>query len=118
MRTVRIEVEPLEDAASVVSLFGEHDIQTAPELRRRLQEAGVRGPVIVDLERAEFIDSSILGVLVNAARDAAASSRGFSLCVPEGTAASVRRVLEVTGIDGALPVATSRERALELAGES
>src|SRR4051812_49489060 len=52
----------------VVVVEGEHDIYTAPTLRERLDEAlGRGGGIVVDLTGATFVDSSVLGALLDAA---------------------------------------------------
>jgi anti-anti-sigma factor len=53
----------------LVSLEGEHDLSTVEELRDKLQAIFRTGTtVVIDLSRATFIDSSTLGVLINADR--------------------------------------------------
>ena len=52
----------------VLTLHGEHDVSTEPSLAEELERvAAAGGPVVVDLSDAQFIDSSILRVLVSAA---------------------------------------------------
>ena len=58
-------------AARVVELSGEHDVSTASELAGALAVAVASGDaVIVDLRRATFADSAILGAIVRANRNA------------------------------------------------
>ena len=60
-----IGVEP-EGEIVVLVLHGEHDLSTAPDVRTEVDRAvGSGRDVIVDLSATEFIDSSILGVLVS-----------------------------------------------------
>ena len=55
----------------VVGLSGEHDVSTAPELERALAMAVASGdPVVVDLRRTTFADSSILGTIIRASTQA------------------------------------------------
>lgn len=54
------------DATTVVELHGEHDIATAPELRRLLLTTMTACTVEVDLAACRFLDGSIIGVLVGA----------------------------------------------------
>src|SRR4051812_49498030 len=55
----------------VVVVEGEHDIYTAPTLRERLEEAlSHGGGIVVDLTAATFVDSSVLGALLDARRRA------------------------------------------------
>ncbi len=95
----------------MLTISGEHDLNTAPELRSQLDEAmkGDRG-VVVDLSPATFVDSSILGVILDGRRRAAAADRGFAVAQGSG-AEAVTRVLEITGLRAELPVYESREQA-------
>ncbi|HEY6770983.1 MAG TPA: STAS domain-containing protein [Solirubrobacterales bacterium] len=99
----------------MLTISGEHDLSTAPNLRRRIDgllEEGV--PMVVDLSAATFIDSSILGVILDGRRRAADSQVGFAVARPSGSEA-VDRVLEVTGLRAELPVHARREEALQAA---
>jgi anti-sigma B factor antagonist len=51
----------------VLAAHGDVDVSTAPRLRQELVEiaAGGSGPVVVDLEGVDFLDSTGLGVLVS-----------------------------------------------------
>ena len=75
----------LDDTAGdvvVVVVEGEHDIYTAPTLRERLDEALDRGGgIVVDLTAATFVDSSVLGALLDARRRALEAGQGFVVCV-------------------------------------
>ena len=75
-----------DDAGDVVVVVveGEHDIYTAPTLRERLDEAiGRGGGIVVDLTGATFVDSSVLGALLDARRRALEARQGFVVCVGE-----------------------------------
>ena len=63
--------------AVVVTIRGEVDLATAPELESCLQRAFTDGPdgVVLDLEGLTFIDSSGLRVLVALAKDARSRRR-------------------------------------------
>ena len=101
----------------MLTITGEHDLSTAPELRRRLEEVLSEGTgVVVDLSRATFIDSSILGVILDAKRRAAEAKVGYAVFHTNG-ADPVDRVLEVTGLRAELPVHTAREAATSAALE-
>ena len=68
----------------VVVVEGEHDIYTAPTLRERLDEAlGRGGGIVVDLTGATFVDSSVLGALLDARRRAIEAGQGYVVCVGE-----------------------------------
>jgi anti-sigma B factor antagonist len=97
-----------------VVVRGEHDIYTAPSLRDRLEEALTARPagVIVDLSGATFLDSSILGALLEARRQALESSVGYVVCLGEEPEPGVARILEITGLVPVFPVVRSRDDAL------
>jgi len=110
----------LEDAADdvlAVVVEGEHDIYTAPALRERLDEALARegGGVVVDLTAATFVDSSILGALLDARRRAQERSQGFVVQVGAGAEPGVQRILDITGLIPVLPVVGDREAAIAAA---
>ena len=90
-------------------------MSTAPELRRRLDELlEERTSILVDLSGATFIDSSILGAILDGKRQADDASVGYAVVHADGTGA-VGRVLAVTGLRTELPVHTDREGALNAA---
>jgi anti-sigma B factor antagonist len=96
------------EGVHVVSLRGELDLATAPELRKVLEDEldGVE-PVLIDLSDCEFIDSTGIAVIVRAwqqrqGRDGASDLGGlFGLCAPEK---QVSRLLEVTGVDSSISI--------------
>jgi anti-sigma B factor antagonist len=96
--------------ALVLSLAGELDLYNAPALREALQRAVERSPkrLVVDLAEVTFVDSTILGALVEArsqlGRDA------FALAAP---GVEVRRALEVSGLDGHFTVYDRIETAID-----
>ena len=98
----------------VVVVIGEHDVYTAPSLRERIQSVvQEKGPFVVDLTPATFVDSSILRVLLEARRQAEESGLGFAVALGNGEGPGVRRILEVTGLIEVFPVLATREEALE-----
>jgi anti-sigma B factor antagonist len=111
VRTGELALERNESGLAVVTISGEHDLSTAPNLRRRLDILLDEGTAtVVDLSPATFIDSSILGVILDARRRAAQSGIGFEVVHSNG-ADAVDRVLEVTGLRAELPVHARREEA-------
>lgn len=107
----RVETEDL-DGVRVVSVVGELDQATLPDLEGPLEQAvDAGGSVLVDLSDCSFIDSSGLGALVSTReRLLESEDRGFGICCPD---AQVRRLLEVTGLDKAMGLVTTRREALE-----
>jgi anti-anti-sigma factor len=107
-----IEVRSPQPGAALVVLGGEHDLHSADRLRQTIDDMLFGNEhLIVDLSRAEFIDSTIIGVLVEAMKKADGRDRKFSVVV--GTAPSVERILEITGGLGLLNIVPTVERALD-----
>ena len=108
--TFRVQAESLDGLHSV-TVSGELDQSTAPELRAALSDAfGVESDsVLVDLSDCGFIDSTGLSLLVETKRHLAEESRRFGVCCPD---ADVRRLLELTGIDQAVGLFDTRDEAI------
>jgi anti-sigma B factor antagonist len=118
VRTGELALERNDAGLAVVTISGEHDLSTAPSLRRRLDNLLDEGTAtVVDLSPATFIDSSILGVILDARRRAADADLGFAVLHANG-ADAVDRVLEVTGLRTELPVYARREEAFNEASGS
>jgi anti-sigma B factor antagonist len=85
------------DGAIVVSLEGELDLYNAEDVRAALLECCAEEPAVLVLDLAEvtFIDSTALGVLIEA-RSRLADRDGFRLAAP---GLETRRALEVSGLD-------------------
>ena len=96
---------------AIVQLAGELDLYNAPDVRTALQEATADGPerVVVDLSEVEFIDSTALGVLIEA-RSRFADRKAFLLAAP---GLETRRALEISGLDRHFAVHQSVDEALE-----
>ena len=90
--------------ACVVVLGGEHDLSSVGEVTEALGRAASAAVTIVDLSSASFIDSAVLGALITSHREAALGGRRWALVIGNGSGAAVRRILELTGLDGMLPV--------------
>jgi anti-sigma B factor antagonist len=101
------------DGAIVVSLAGELDLYNAEEVRSTLLEACAGEPdvLVVDLGEVTFIDSTALGVLIEA-RSRMAERQGFRLA---GPGIETRRALEVSGLDRHFLVHDTVPEALEAA---
>ncbi len=102
--------------ATVVSARGEVDAYVAPALESAFAQVSATGTaIVVDLEAVSFMDSTALGTVVRAVREADEGGRAARVVLPRGTA---RRVFELTTVDRILPVAPSRAEALAELAES
>jgi anti-sigma B factor antagonist len=111
VRTGELGLELTDAGVAVLTISGEHDLSTAPVLRRRFDRLLEEGTAtVVDLTPATFVDSSILGAILDARRRADEGNVGFAVVHASGTDA-VDRVLEVTGLRAELPVHADREEA-------
>jgi anti-sigma B factor antagonist len=101
------------DGAMIVSLAGELDLYNAEEVRRALLHACAEKPsvLVVDLGEVRFIDSTALGVLIEA-RSRMADRQSFRLAAP---GLETRRALEVSGLDRHFLVHDTVPEALEAA---
>jgi anti-sigma B factor antagonist len=84
-------------AARVVSLAGELDLYNAQAVRKALLDAAAASPerIVVDLGEVEFVDSTALGVLIEA-RTKLDNRRAFLLAAP---GVETKRALQISGLD-------------------
>jgi anti-sigma B factor antagonist len=95
------------DGAIVVKLAGELDLYNASTLRAALLDAAAESPgrLVIDLEGVRFIDSTGLGVLVEA------RSRVESLLLA-APGLETRRALQISGLDRHFAVHGTVDEAL------
>ena len=101
-RPFEVDVNPEPDGVRV-SPHGEIDIATADRLQKRVAEKLAAGAlqVTLDLTGVTFMDSTGIRLLVHLTRASHGDGWEFSVVhVPP----SVRRVLELSGVVGALPL--------------
>jgi anti-sigma B factor antagonist len=99
-----------QNGAVVVHLVGELDLYNAPEVRTALLDLCAEQPerLVVDLEQVDFVDSTALGVLIEA-RTRLENRRSFLLAAP---GRETHRALTISGLDQHLSVHESVESAL------
>ena len=107
------EVSTARLANGVVSVTasGELDLYSSPKLERALAAAmeDDAREVLVDLGECEFIDSTVLGALLDAHRRLSATDTRLAVVAPDR---QIRRVFELTGLDRLFPIHDSRAAAL------
>ena len=105
-----VRIEPVGADVSVVALSGELDLSTIPRIQGRLfEQLRSHSGVVVDLTGLSFIDSSGIGLLIQAFR--ADDAGRMHTVVASGS--QVERVFRLVGIDRALPLFAERAPALE-----
>ena len=102
-----------QDGAVVVRLAGELDLYNAHTVREALIGCAEESPdrLVVDLSGVNFIDSTALGVLIEA-RTRMSNRRSFLLAAP---GLETRRALEISGLDKHFNVHESLGDALSAA---
>ena len=103
--------EPVDEKTHLVEPAGEIDALTAPQLGSTLlglADDGKTG-VVVDLSRVTFIDSTGIGVILNALRALGTRSGRLVLVCPTER---MLRPFEVTGLTNRLAIVGSVEDAL------
>jgi len=107
-------VEEDRDGVRIVTIDGELDLSTAPQLEQKLEGDG-EARLLIDLSGCEFIDSTGIGLIVrtwqrlDASRGDDAPSR-FALC---GLSDQVRRLLHITGLESSIDTYRGRDEALQ-----
>lgn len=107
---LRIEAE-LPSGVTVVSVRGEADLHSAPELRDALATLIEDGSdeLVLDLSETTFVDSMTLGVMLGAMKRVRSRGGNLRLVV---TGVDVRRIFEITLLDRVFPLHDTREEAL------
>ena len=93
-----VRIAEVGNSGFVVSVSGEVDLHTAPEMERELVEVLQLGgnSVVVDLAEVGFIDSTVLGLLLR--YKPRFRSRGGDLVLVSDDR-RILRTLEITGLD-------------------
>jgi anti-sigma B factor antagonist len=85
--------------AAVVALVGEHDAYSSQRLDNELSILTDGGQsIVVDLRDTDFVDSTTLGVLLNARRETERKRLGFALVLPDDEFSQVHDILSLTGL--------------------
>ena len=100
-----------QDGWAVVRAVGDLDLTTAPRLREQVVKVVTSGNprVVLDLQEVDFVDSTGLGVIVGLLKRTRSQGGDLRLV---STRRSLQKVLELTSLDLALPLARSVDDAL------
>ena len=101
---------------AVVTLEGEHDMASVPQLEQALGNALFTcSQLVVDLSTVQFIDSSTIHTLIRMKREADDKRCDFKL-VLNGDAPNIEHTLEICGVLGVLNRVATVDAALEHVG--
>ncbi len=105
-----------ESGVSVLRLNGEDDALLASRLSSELASA-VQGstPVVVDLTGTASIDAAVIRILLEGLAESERREQVLLLLLPEDASSPVRRLFQLTGLAGLLPVVSSWDEALQRA---
>ena len=94
----------------MLALRGDLDVVEAPRLDAAIDACSDGLPIVVDLSGLTFIDSSGLHVLLGE------RAAGRPAALVRGSQSNVSRVLEVVGVDRAVPIFADVAEAVERVG--
>lgn len=97
--------------AFIISIDGELDMYTAPQLKDALSDGmgGKHKHVVVDLTRVAFLDSTTLGILVGGLRRLRLEERELHLVVDHP---HLSKMFRITGFDGVFPIHKTVDEAV------
>lgn len=106
-----VVIERPADGTAVVVFSGEHDLASAPELRELFDSLLQQDDLVVaDFSSAQFVDSSILGVVLETQARATELGKVFRLQLH--TTDIVRRAFEILGVFNVVQHVGTRDEAL------
>jgi anti-anti-sigma factor len=98
----------------VVALDGEHDLASGDRVRGAIERGFSGGlPVVVDLAEADFIDSVVAAVLLDARTVARRRNLGFGIVLSTETGNAVRRLFELSTLTRIFAVYPTVEAAVD-----
>jgi anti-sigma B factor antagonist len=100
----------IDERVCVVSVEGDLDLASAPQLKWTLVELLERGyaQYVIDLSQLTYMDSMGLGVLVGFRKRVEGTAQLALACLPE----TQRKLLEMTGLDACFDTFASLDEAL------
>jgi anti-sigma B factor antagonist len=109
----RIVAEPHEEELVVARIEGEVDMSNAPGIGNRLRELLTNRSLalVVDLGATTYLDSSGIALLFALADELRRRQQQLLLVVPEDS--QLVRAIQITGLDRAVPMHTTVDRAIE-----
>jgi anti-sigma B factor antagonist len=114
-----VQSEELAEGIRILTVRGELDMNTAPQLEKKLEEVSSEDALImVDLSECEFIDSTGIALIVRAwQRIDREAGKGRGRFILRCGNHQVRRLLKLTGVESTISMHEERDAALaELRG--
>lgn len=109
-----VAVDRPGDGVVVVALSGEHDLATRDSVHGAIQGAlDARQAVVVDLTEAEFMDSVVAAVLLEARKRAKREGLGLGIVLSGDEANHVRRMFELSELTLVFAIHATRDAAVE-----
>jgi anti-sigma B factor antagonist len=107
-----ITEHPIDGERHVLSVRGEIDLFTAPELKQVLAESieGGRIRIIVDLTETTFLDSTALGVLIGAVKRLRSRDGALAIVNVDD---NIAKTFEITGLDQIFTIVPTRDEAVD-----
>jgi anti-anti-sigma factor len=111
MSAAAFEAEGVDEYIQLIVVEGELDLSSSSELRRRVEAAlrAGRNSVVIDLSDVTHMDSTGLASLIAAHQLTEARRGRLALVI---TSESVRRTVEVRGLDRLFTIAPTRDDGL------
>jgi anti-sigma B factor antagonist len=108
---LKINTQSLDERTSVISLEGEVDVYTAPQLKQQIIDMLDNNitNIIVDITNVEYLDSTALGVLIGGLKRLRERDGVLDLICPNPR---IRRIFEITGLDKIFDIYSTRDDAL------
>lgn len=113
VRSFSMTFEEKAQGVGIVTFQGEYDLSNVEEASAELKRLDRVRIAVVDLAKAEYMDSSMLGALVDFYKRARVRNQQIAFVRPGD---SLGRVLTIVGLDKILPLYDSLPEALKAAG--
>jgi anti-sigma B factor antagonist len=109
-------IEQLPENLAIISMDGELDLATAPQLRAAISSCMDSGAqhVVIDLTKVTFVDSTALGVIIVGLRQFRDQGGTLNMVC---TNPRVLRAFKLTGLLSVLDNYETREGAMQCAGQ-
>ena len=107
----QVAVEHQARGISIVTMRGEHDLNTHPVLAQALALAAAHSNVVIDLTECSFIDSTVIQEFIRTSETVGANGERVVLVIPPEQPA-VSRIAAITGLTHLFELHTTKDTAL------